>query len=672
NNIAATTGGALDNYFYDSNTKNDSINIENTVFDGNKANEGGAIYNHVKGGRCDVDGTISLNSSTFVNNSSNKDGGAIHNSGILEVSDTSFSNNTAGGKGGAIFTNSDLTINAINKNVVFSGNKSVDGNDIYMNTEKSVLNINAADNKSVTIASGISGNNYQIMVNSGENNTGSLIINSEIKNAAIAVQNGSFHLAQGSVLNNSQLNMANGTTLSTVDNKISSFGDNITLGDNVNLVVDVNLANKKTDNFEKANVEGNVIITSINTLGNTKANNVSVNIIDALGINSSNVTISETLQQEVQKVLTPIRYLKGSIDETGLLAMAPTGNGYKDFNPSVLAAPVAALTGGYLSQLNSYDQAFQNMDMYMLMTYSERQALKNANKTADANSVYNPSFYLNLKAKDSNDAWFRPYASFEKVNLSHGPKVSNTMYGSYFGGDSKIYSLKHGWDGMYSLYVGYNGSHQSYNGISITQNGVTLGFTGIAYKGNLFSGLTVNVGANIADAGTKYGSEDFTMLLSGAAWKTGYNFEMANGKFIIQPSVLVSYSFINTFDYTNAAGIRIKSDPLNAIQVQPGVKLIGNLKRGWQPYAGINLVWNFLDDTRFKANDVSLPELSTKPFIRYSIGVQKKYGQRFTGFGQIFFNTIGRSGIGFSFGFKWALGKNNIKLDEPIYVIPKN
>ena len=44
------------------------------------------------------------------------------------------------------------------------------------------------------------------------------------------------------------------------------------------------------------------------------------------------------------------------------------GGGYDSFNPSVLAAPVAAQLGGYLSQLNSYDNAFRNMDMYMLMT----------------------------------------------------------------------------------------------------------------------------------------------------------------------------------------------------------------------------------------------------------------------------------------------------------------
>lgn len=67
--------------------------------------------------------------------------------------------------------------------------------------------------------------------------------------------------------------------------------------------------------------------------------------------------------------------------------------------------------------------------------------------------------------------------------------------------------------------------------------------------------------------------------------------------------------------------------------------------------------------------DISLPEMNIKPFIRYYIGVQKRIGERFTGFGQIFFNTLGRGGIGFSFGFKWSLRRTlPKKLPEPVYV----
>lgn len=210
---------------------------------------------------------------------------------------------------------------------------------------------------------------------------------------------------------------------------------------------------------------------------------------------------------------------------------------------------------------------------------------------------------------------------------------------------------------MWGAYVGYNGSHQAYNGIGIYQNGGTLGAVGMAYKGNFFQGLTINTGANAGEASTMYGTDNFSMLMAGIASKTGYNIELADGKFIIQPNFLMSYSFVNTFDYTNAAGVRINSDPLNAIQIEPGLKFIGNLKNGWQPYAGVSMVWNIMDKTQFHANNVSLPELSVKPFVRYGVGVRKAWGERFAGFIQAFFTNGGRNGVGFQAGFRWTLGK---------------
>ena len=63
----------------------------------------------------------------------------------------------------------------------------------------------------------------------------------------------------------------------------------------------------------------------------------------------------------------------------------------------------------------------------------------------------------------------------------------------------------------------------------------------MAYKGNFFTGLTANVGANAGEASTMFGREDFAMLMSGVASKTGYNIELAKGKFIIQPNFLMSY-----------------------------------------------------------------------------------------------------------------------------------
>ena len=119
---------------------------------------------------------------------------------------------------------------------------------------------------------------------------------------------------------------------------------------------------------------------------------------------------------------------------------------------------------------------------------------------------------------------------------------------------------------------------------------------------------------------------------------------------------MMSYTFVNSSDYTNSAVFKITSDPLHAIEIIPGIKLIANLKNGWQPYFGVNMVWNIIDDTHFFAQDIALPQLSVKPYIEYGPGIQKRYGDRFTGFGQAMIRNGGRNGIAFTLGARWAIG----------------
>lgn len=305
-----------------------------------------------------------------------------------------------------------------------------------------------------------------------------------------------------------------------------------------------------------------------------------------------------------------------------------------------------------MTQLNSYDDAFANMDMLMLLPRQQREAMRHKNKFASTSELI---FTPTLLPEEDKGGWFRPFTTFEKVNLSHGPRVSNTAYGSLMGVDSEIKELSHGFDGVFTLYAGYNGSQQSYRGININQNGGLLGGTAVLYKGNFFSGLTANAGANVADASTFFGRDTFTMLTAGIASKTGYNWELFNSKLIVQPNLQLSYTFVNTFDYTSKSGVKMKADPLNAIQIAPGLKLIGNLNNGWQPYVGITFVGNIMDNTKFMANDVSLPDLSVKPFMQYTVGVQKRWGERFTGYAQTLLRSGGREGVGFNIGFRFSI-----------------
>ncbi len=686
----AEGGGAI---FVGSNSK---ATITGSEFTGNKSGTvGGAIA--TRSNAQDNTSSLTVDSSSFSGNSAAKNGGAIAAYVDSTVTDTSFTGNSSGEKGGAIWSNGDLTVTAKNSDVVFSGNSSADGGDIYMDNlfndtdPGAKLTLNAAEGKSITLEDGVSGKlgtkdqkQYEIEINKngteGATNTGTVTFKGEVKNAKVTVNQGTLHLAEGNSLNNSNITMKTGTTLDTTDGAFTSYTEEQIKTENgeLKLKADISSATGKTDSFAGLDSSTKVTLADYNPVGDTLVSSGSISIDDlkkSLGLDKvTNFELGEAAKEE-HKFLSPLRWLNSTVDDTAkVISYAPAGNTYHDFNPAVMAAPVAAQIGGYLTQLNSYDEAFRNMDMYMLLTKKQRQAIKNANKyaAADANLVYNP---INTPYSDKA-LWARPYGIFENVELKRGPKVSNVAWGSFFGGDSELMELGNGWDGMFSVYAGYNGSHQAYDGISIYQNGATLGVVGMAYKDNFFTGLTANVGSNIASADSKYGTDDFNLLMSGVAAKTGYNWELADGRFIIQPSYLMSYSFVNTFDYNNAAGIRVKSDPLHAIQLEPGLKFIGNLNNGWQPYAGISVVWNLMDKTQFQASDATLPELSVKPFVKYGIGVRKTWGERLTGFFQTFFTGGGRNGVGFQAGVRWTLGNNSepkhaFSSDEKKYIAKK-
>ena len=654
-------GGAI--FLYDEG----KVTISNSNFDNNSSGTyGGAI-----GTRIDAssnNSSLSVENSSFTGNSANADGGAIAAFIDAAVKDTSFVNNTSGGNGGAIYAKENLSITADKNDVVFSGNSASDGGDIFMAGDAGKeLSMNIGDDKSVVISSGISGTNKYNMNVDG---TGTLNLQSYIKNADMTVNGMStLWLNNGSQVagNNNTITLNNGTELLTINNQLDNFEDGLfNVNGEVSLGVDADLASGKADYFQGINYgqDGKIVIEGVNPTTTTSTkDNFSFNIYEATGIDPTKASIDEDFV--AMDTLSPIRWLKGSIDQNGIVTYGGRGNAWSDFNPSVMVSPVAAQLGGYLVQLNSYDQAFMNLDMKMLMTQEERKALRMKNSYAAAGGSNTPMVFSPTYLPEEKSAgWVRPYATFENVKLDGGPKVSNVMYGTFFGADSEMYELKNGAEAQFSVYAGYNGSHQAFSGNSLWQNGGTLGLTGIVYKNNFFTALTANAGASVVDATTMYGAEDFPMLMAGVASKTGYNWELANGKFIIQPNYLMSYSFVNTFDYTNAAGVRMKSDPLNAIQIAPGVKFIGNLKNGWQPYINLRMVWNIMDKTDFVAANTSIPDLSVKPYFEYGLGLQKRWGERFTGYGQVMFRNGGRNGIALGFGFRWALGKAPAKADN--------
>ena len=490
------------------------------------------------------------------------------------------------------------------------------------------------------------------------NDKGTVFLNNNLDNNTLALYNGTLVFGKQKEVAGFE---ANGGNINSANGKIDTINlGNVVINKKTGLRLDFRLDDESSDKFLNNGIKNNdgaFNVTAVNITGNTTKDYIRVHLGDTTTLGRANVT-SDTI--DLPRILTPIRYLNGRLSG-GWLTYSGYGNQYKDFNPAVMASSVAQQVGGFLTQSQTLQDSFFHMNRYTKYMSSQRLAAETINNYAisEGNPIYNTSSI----PETSQAMWTKPYTTFEKVSLKGGPGVSNVAYGALYGGDSDLYNLRHGYKGVVSAFVGYNGNHMSYDGISMNEQGGTLGVTGTLYKGNFFTGMTISAGASAGEAYTMYGTDKFAMMTAGIANKTGYNWEINGGKIIIQPSLYTGYTFVNTFDYTNAAGVRIDSDPLNTIQLVPGVKVIGNTKTGWQPYAGVDMVWNInVGGSHVTASQTTLPQLSVKPYIQYGAGIQKSWSDRFTAFFQTMLRNGGRTGIVLQAGFRWNIGKDSTKV----------
>ena len=432
----------------------------------------------------------------------------------------------------------------------------------------------------------------------------------------------------------------NGGGLCFANGETSEIKSKMNINSTSKVAIDVDLKDLSSDVFVFENEDDLTVnydmVVGANILNKATpltANNIKIPFVAP---SYNNTKLVGRVQLYTQDILTPIfkynfDFTEDTDDDTlDFLLTHGSSSNYNNLNPAIVAFPVAAQAGAYLTQLTNYEEALANLDSRML----------GASKIG--------------KAKK---AWFRPYATFEQVALSGGPKVENTAYGGIAGIDSDIKELGEGWSMVWGGYVGYNGSHQNYDGVNIYQNAGTFGLNLAWYRGNFFTGLTANISAANARSNTMYGDERGTIVSTGFASKTGFNVELCRGNLIFQPSLLMSYSFINGISYTNAAGVVIGSDGLNAFQIAPSVKFIWKLPKGWQFYLATQMVWNLNDKAKYYAADVALPQMSVNPYIQYGLGLQKEWSDNFSGHLQTMITDGGRSGVALTAGFQWRIGR---------------
>ena len=430
-----------------------------------------------------------------------------------------------------------------------------------------------------------------------------------------------------------------GGKISLIDEAINRFAPKeLNLMSGVTrLGLDIDLANKTGDFITADTINlhgGSLFIDELNILSDETSPNTKVAVIDT----KDGLSEQASMKKDIE-AYGPIYKYDASYDKTtgeiefvnaGMAESGTSGGdvSYGDLNPDVTTVPVSTNAGVYISQANVYREALGNTAMM-------------------------PVSPAGLASGDvmAGRAWMRPFMSDEEVSLDNGPKVDNRVWGMLVGLDSRKVYFDNCWDGVFSGYVGTTGSRQKYDGVRINQKAAVLGASAMFKRGEFWTGLTANVMYGDGKAHTRFGTDDFHNLSTGFAMKAGRNFYLGDG-FTLQPSFMGSYTYVKTSDYTTSAGVDIDSDAIQIVQLTPGLRLMWDAGNGWMPYIGYSYYWNLVDDSKVKANNVVLPEISVKPYSEYALGVIKEWDVVDSYF-QLVYRNGGREGIDLQAGVSY-------------------
>lgn len=479
---------------------------------------------------------------------------------------------------------------------------------------------------------------------------------SYILGGTVEIKNGSaLNIGSGVADNHffvSDLNMTNNSALNAMNsvlNKYQISNDMIVEGKN-NLSIDIDGRNKVGDAFIinnlTSNTNGTLNVADFNFIGLAPIDRqFKIRVFDANSINDKvNFTSTD------KEIFTPIGYYNLQSAGGGWYTSNMTR-----YNPQVFRGQVATLA--------SYNNQLMIDDMLLNHVTLDSERLLAQSKNANIYASTLPQFAPYQYKKEDGGLWYKSYVNFENLSLTQGLKVGNNSYGSLVGADFPVIKLKHGWRLMPTAYIGYNGAHQTFNGVGMYQNGGQGGLMGTFMKDN-FIGSVVAYGGGYNNEMSVAGNTDRTgNWFAGTAAKLAYNFHPTK-HFTIQPTAFMSYNIFGRQNWgTDFGSMSMNSGLLNGINVAPGMNFI-YAKETWSVYATFQYMYNINEQVGGRAGNVDLASVEMKHgYIQYGVGVTKTWKDRLNSFFQIVFRNGGRTGVGFQLGlnytFDWFSPKSN-------------
>lgn len=479
---------------------------------------------------------------------------------------------------------------------------------------------------------------------------------SYILGGTVEIKNGSaLNIGSGVADNHffvSDLNMTNNSALNAMNSVLNKYqiSNDMIVEDKNNLSIDIDGRNKVGDAFIinnlTSNTNGTLNVADFNFIGLAPIDRqFKIRVFDANSINDKiNFTSTD------KEIFTPIGYYNLQSDGGGWYTSNMTR-----YNPQVFRGQVATLA--------SFNNQLMIDDMLLNHVTLDSERLLAQSKNANIYASTLPQFAPYQYKKEDGGLWYKSYVNFENLSLTQGLKVGNNSYGSLVGADFPVIKLKHGWRLMPTAYIGYNGAHQTFNGVGMYQNGGQGGLMGTFMKDN-FIGSVVAYGGGYNNEMSVAGNTDRAgNWFAGTAAKLAYNFHPTK-HFTIQPTAFMSYNIFGRQNWgTDFGSMSMNSGLLNGINVAPGMNFI-YAKETWSVYATFQYMYNINEQVGGRAGNVDLASVKMEHgYIQYGLGVTKTWKDRLNSFFQIVFRNGGRTGVGFQLGlnytFDWFSPKSN-------------
>ena len=278
-------------------------------------------------------------------------------------------------------------------------------------------------------------------------------------------------------------------------------------------------------------------------------------------------------------------------------------------NPELLQSKVA-IAGSNISQDEIFTTVFNNAGNY---TFFQKQG------TAAGD----------VEDRAAPTLWVKAFGSKEDVDLEEYTTVETTYYGAVVGLDwDRQYTDN--FDATYGVFASYVGGELKDDDWDnkVKQSGGYIGARANWYFGKLFVNGMIDYALIQNTADTTDDSNDFNSQVAGLAARVGYNFEVANKSFTIQPNLGLTGKYIITDDYDTIVDgnkIKLSIDNITNITIEPGLKLAKNLGKCWiLTGEGKYVIENVNGDVT--ADDIVLPDTSYDNFANVGLGIEKIWG----------------------------------------------